>query len=43
MSRLISQDISNGLERIPVPATNTIDKSPQPPTGMFQLVALVND
>ena len=42
VSRLICQDISNGLERIPVPASNTIDKPPQPPTGMFQLVALIN-
>jgi len=29
---LICQDISNGLERITVPASNTIDKPPQPPT-----------
>lgn len=42
VSRLICQDISNGMERIHVPASNIVDKPPQPPTGMHQLAALMN-
>lgn len=31
--RLVCKDISNGLERIPVPASNTVDDPPLPPVG----------
>lgn len=42
VARLICQDISNGLDRRRVPASNIVDKHPQPPTSTLQLVALMN-
>jgi hypothetical protein len=33
LCRLVCKDISNGLERIPVPASNTVDDPPLPPVG----------
>jgi hypothetical protein len=35
---MVSEDISNGLEKIPIPATNTVDDPPYPPSGKFCII-----
>ncbi|XP_076895920.1 histone-lysine N-methyltransferase, H3 lysine-9 specific SUVH4-like [Bidens hawaiensis] len=37
---LVSEDISGGLENIPIPATNLVDDPPVPPTGCTYIKSL---
>ncbi|GJU69195.1 histone-lysine N-methyltransferase, H3 lysine-9 specific SUVH4 isoform X1 [Tanacetum coccineum] len=37
---LVCEDISGGLENIPIPATNVVDDPPVPPTGLTYIMSL---